>query len=79
VEAGGFNGELFSNSLFFELERGWDGILVEANGKMFAEIVGRRRRAHALNACLADRVQVAKFRNFPTVPALSGLQVQVIY
>ena len=74
VEAGGFNGELYSNSLFFELERDWDGILIEANPKMFKEIVAKKRRTYALNACLADKVKVAKFRNFPGVPALSGLE-----
>ncbi len=73
VEAGGFDGELYSNSLFFELERDWDGILIEANPNMFKEIVKRKRRTYALNACLADKVKVAKFRNFPGVPALSGL------
>ena len=78
MEAGGFDGELFSNSLFFELERGWHGILIEANPNMFEEIVARKRRAHALNACLADKVQVAEFRNFPGVPALSSISTSEI-
>jgi hypothetical protein len=57
VEAGGFDGELFSNSLFFELERDWHGILIEANKQMFEAIVARKRRTYALNACLADKVR----------------------
>jgi hypothetical protein len=31
VEIGGYDGESFSNSLFLEKERGWSGLLVEAN------------------------------------------------
>jgi hypothetical protein len=31
VEIGGYDGETFSNSLFLEKERGWSGLLVEAN------------------------------------------------
>jgi len=31
VECGAADGEVFSNSLFFELERNWTGLLIEAN------------------------------------------------
>jgi len=31
VECGAADGESFSNSLFFELERNWTGLLIEAN------------------------------------------------
>lgn len=34
VEAGAFNGEYLSNSLFFEIHRNWTGLLVEANNKV---------------------------------------------
>lgn len=31
IEAGAFDGEHMSNSLYFELKKGWNGILVEPN------------------------------------------------
>ena len=38
IEAGAFDGELRSNSLFYELKKGWDGLLVEANPDAFQEL-----------------------------------------
>jgi hypothetical protein len=37
VEAGAFDGEARSNSLFFERERGWTGLLFEANPQLFQQ------------------------------------------
>ena len=38
IEAGAFDGELRSNSLFYELTYGWDGLLVEPNPSAFEEL-----------------------------------------
>ena len=38
IEAGAFDGELRSNSLFYELINGWDGPLVEPNPLAFEEL-----------------------------------------
>ena len=54
VEAGGFNGEDHSNSLFFELNRNWSGILIEPNSKNFNQMISKKRRIYALNACITD-------------------------
>ena len=35
VEAGAYDGELFSNSLFYEVEKGWNGLLVEPHPDAF--------------------------------------------
>ena len=56
VEAGGYNGEGHSNSLFFELNRNWEGILIEPNNTNFNKIVSEKRRTFALNACISDKV-----------------------
>ena len=52
VEVGGFDGERFSNSLYFERSLGWDGLLVEANPYAYEKLLSRGRRAYSVNACL---------------------------
>lgn len=65
VEAGGYDGESGSNSLFFELERDWNGILIEAMPDVFKTLVGKNRRCHAINACIVgDKPRIVKFRIF---------------
>jgi FkbM family methyltransferase len=63
VEAGGWDGEEFSNTLFFERERNWTGILIEPIPELYAEIVKRNRKIYTLNACIADdKPFIAKMR-----------------
>ena len=38
VEAGAYDGESFSNSLFYEIKQNWNGLLVEANPDAFEEM-----------------------------------------
>ena len=54
MEIGGFDGETFSNTLFFERERGWGGLLIEANPIAFSQIVQRDRQCLAVHACIGD-------------------------
>ena len=62
VECGAFGGEDLSDSLFFELERNWTGILIEANPEYHQEILRKNRRALVLRACLHPRPGLVKFR-----------------
>jgi hypothetical protein len=39
VEAGAYDGKIFSNSLFFEVKQGWTGLLVEPNPDALDELV----------------------------------------
>ena len=55
VEAGALDGEFLSNTLPLEKERGWTGLLIEADGDMFNELLSKRRRAWASHTCLATR------------------------
>ena len=43
IEAGAFDGELSSNSLFYELKEGWDGLLIEPNPDAFEELKSKVR------------------------------------
>jgi hypothetical protein len=56
VEIGGFDGETLSNSLFLEKERGWSGLLVEANPYTYELMVGKDRNCFMKNACISNTV-----------------------
>ncbi|CAF0903979.1 unnamed protein product [Brachionus calyciflorus] len=65
VEAGALDGERFSNSLFFERERGWSGILIEPLPYSYESILNKNRKMHSINACIAKKTPiVAKFRAY---------------
>ena len=53
VECGAFVGEELSDTLFFELERNWTGILIEAHPAYHRKILRKNRRALVLRACLS--------------------------
>lgn len=54
IESGGFDGETYSNSLFFEMERDWTGLLIEAAPSLFEKIITKNRNIYAINACIAN-------------------------
>ena len=56
VEIGGFDGETFSNSLFLEKERGWSGLLVEANPYTYELMAGKDRNCLMKNTCISNTV-----------------------
>jgi len=62
VECGAFGGEELSDTLFFERERNWTGILIEANPEYHQKILRKNRRALVLRACLHPRPGMVKFR-----------------
>ena len=63
IEAGGFDGEEHSNTVFFELERGWTGILIEPVPRNYQKLIAKNRKIYTINACIADNKPiVAKFR-----------------
>ena len=55
VEAGAFDGELISNTLFFELRMGWTGVLIEPNPIAFERLLSKRRKAWSANVCLSTK------------------------
>lgn len=64
VECGAFHGEDLSDTLFFELERNWTGILIEAHPEYHRDILRKNRHALVLRGCLSadQRPGMVKFR-----------------
>ena len=55
VEAGAFDGEEFSNSLYFEMHKNWNGLLVEPNPDALAQLLTKNRKAHIFPGCLSTK------------------------
>ena len=65
VEIGGFDGKTESNSRFFDVCLGWEGLLVEANPRTFQNLVVNRPHAH--KASFAASCSVAEALAHKTV------------
>jgi FkbM family methyltransferase len=72
IEAGAYDGEVLSNTLFFEMQRKWTGLLIEPLPKLFEQLLSKNRNAFALNACISEESKpfLAKFK---VCDALSGI------
>jgi hypothetical protein len=55
VEAGAFDGENLSNSLFFELKYGWRGILAEPNSEAYQKMRLKNRRSWTTPHCFSTK------------------------
>ena len=53
VEAGAWDGEYLSNTLYLEAKYNWTGLLVEPNSGAFNKLVTRNRKAHSVHSCLS--------------------------
>lgn len=56
IEIGGYDGETYSNSLFFEKVRDWNGLLVEASPFMYELMLKKDRNCYMVNACISNSV-----------------------
>lgn len=64
IEAGAYDGEYLSNTLFFELERNWTGLIIEPIPSQYLNILSKNRNIYSINACIAkNRPFVAKFKS----------------
>ncbi|CAK0733424.1 hypothetical protein CVIRNUC_000273 [Coccomyxa viridis] len=61
VELGATDGELFSNTKFFEDHRGWRGLLIEPNLLEFEKIPAKRPNAIAVHAAICSQEQLVHF------------------
>ena len=55
IEAGSSDGEIGSNTLYFELQHNWSGLLVEAHPNFFMQSLDKHRNATLVNSCLGIR------------------------
>lgn len=76
MECGAADGELLSNSLLFEMERNWTGLLVEPNKMFFDSLVSKNRKAYSIEACLsvAKNAEKADFHNSGLVGGLAKVE-----
>lgn len=74
VDVGAHDGKSFSNSMFFERERGWTGLCVEPNPEVFTELRANRACA-CVNVAVAATEGHMPFLVAPGgVSMLSGLE-----
>ena len=62
VECGAGDGEFNSNSLFFELQRNWTGLLIEVSADDHRALLNKNRRASVLRACLSPERRPGKYQ-----------------
>lgn len=78
IEAGGYDGEQHSNTLFLERSRGWSGVLIEANPHLFHRLENKKRKCYIINAGLSmsGQAQAVNFRMAGPLGGFSELQTQ---
>ena len=55
LEVGAHDGEHLSNTLWLEKQKGWSGLLVEADPETYAQLVTKNRRAWLAHVCLSPK------------------------
>jgi len=75
VECGAFDGQRFSETLFFEINRKWTGLLIEAHPQYHRNILKKNRNALVLRGCLSStrRPEFVKFKLHKFLSGVSSL------
>ena len=74
LECGALDGLLHSNSLHFERELGWSGILIEANPFVLGALSQNRPHSVVMGCALSDHLGIAEFEVFSgSIYGWSGL------
>lgn len=73
IEAGAWDGEHLSNTIYLETQLGWKGLLVEPNKAVFDILVTKKRNAFAVNSCLATNRYAEKV-NFDTADVFGAIE-----
>ncbi|XP_057372133.1 protein Star-like isoform X2 [Daphnia carinata] len=55
IEAGGYDGEFLSNTLFMERSLQWSGLLIEADKTAYSKLLKRNRKAFSSPVCLSTK------------------------
>lgn len=72
IEAGAWDGETLSNTIFLETQLGWSGLLVEPNLGAYDLLVTKKRNAYNINSCLATNGYAEKV-SFDTADVFGGI------
>ena len=72
IECGAANGIRFSNTLFFEGGRSWNGLLIEPNIDLFKDLIKLHRNAYSINSCLGTN-KSSQLVSFKMVGYLGGI------
>lgn len=64
IELGALDGKLYSNTLFFEKELLWSGILIEPHINMYTELKNNRPKAYLFNELISDNNEEVIFKSF---------------
>lgn len=75
VESGAVDGQKDSNTLYFELNYGWSGLLVEPNPRDFQRLKAKHRRAYTFNGCLSDDGQPKRIQFQDTSSGLGKIMM----
>ena len=54
-EACAGDGEFISNTLRYEVNFGWSGLLAEANPDLFTRLLQKHRKSWSINACISRK------------------------
>ena len=60
IEAGAYDGEIYSNTLKFEMDLNWTGLLVEPNPDVFEALLTKNRKSYAIKTCLSTKPEVTE-------------------
>ena len=63
-EAGAQDGERASNTVMFELERDWTGLLVEVDPWFYAQMRSKMRHAYTANVALSPDEYIAEVKSY---------------
>jgi len=75
IEAGAWDGEDLSNTIFMETQMDWTGLLVEPNNGVYQKLLGKKRNAHSINSCLSIKGYAEKVK-FDTADVFGAIEDQ---
>ena len=72
IEAGAFDGELYSNTLLLEMRHNWTGLLVEPLPEAYQALLTKNRKAYSIETCLSTEKRVTQV-NFDAAGLFGGI------
>lgn len=73
IEAGAWDGEDLSNTIYMETQLAWTGLLVEPNKGVYEILKGKKRNAHSINSCLSIKGYAEKVK-FDTADVFGAIE-----